>query len=165
MKNTVNPKRVKCERRVYIWVACSSGDCKLLKIQRNGASEHKSTRPLQVIKYGEPLDPLQKDELRTAVEKLRRQMLRKSREYDCQILQERMELLHQAHQVGHEGQRERVFCGSASTVCLFLSGWRNIQRICTNESHSLNPLTFLSNQMHTPPPSDTNGYANQLSIR
>uniref|UniRef100_A0A674MTY3 Janus kinase and microtubule interacting protein 2 n=1 Tax=Takifugu rubripes TaxID=31033 RepID=A0A674MTY3_TAKRU len=41
---------------------------------------------------------LQKDELRTAVEKLRRQMLRKSREYDCQILQERMELLHQAHQ-------------------------------------------------------------------
>uniref|UniRef100_A0A7N6A046 Janus kinase and microtubule-interacting protein C-terminal domain-containing protein n=1 Tax=Anabas testudineus TaxID=64144 RepID=A0A7N6A046_ANATE len=34
--------------------------------------------------------------LRTAVEKLRRQMLRKSREYDCQILQERMELLHQA---------------------------------------------------------------------
>lgn len=54
---------------------------------------------LQVIKYGEPLDERQKDELRTAVEKLRRQMLRKSREYDCQILQERMELLHQAHQV------------------------------------------------------------------
>ncbi|XP_034538707.1 janus kinase and microtubule-interacting protein 2 isoform X1 [Notolabrus celidotus] len=52
----------------------------------------------QVIKYGEPLNELQKDELRTAVEKLRRQMLRKSREYDCQILQERMELLHQAHQ-------------------------------------------------------------------
>uniref|UniRef100_A0A672HGU8 Janus kinase and microtubule-interacting protein 2-like n=1 Tax=Salarias fasciatus TaxID=181472 RepID=A0A672HGU8_SALFA len=45
-----------------------------------------------------PLDELQRDELRTAVEKLRRQMLRKSREYDCQILQERMELLHQAHQ-------------------------------------------------------------------
>lgn len=54
---------------------------------------------LQVIKYGDPLDELQKDELRAAVEKLRRQMLRKSREYDCQILQERMELLHQAHQV------------------------------------------------------------------
>lgn len=53
----------------------------------------------QVIKYGEPLSELQRDELRTAVEKLRRQMLRKSREYDCQILQERMELLHQAHQV------------------------------------------------------------------
>uniref|UniRef100_A0A669CC05 Janus kinase and microtubule interacting protein 2 n=1 Tax=Oreochromis niloticus TaxID=8128 RepID=A0A669CC05_ORENI len=53
---------------------------------------------LQQDKYGEPLDELQRDELRTAVEKLRRQMLRKSREYDCQILQERMELLHQAHQ-------------------------------------------------------------------
>uniref|UniRef100_A0A3Q3FSK1 Janus kinase and microtubule interacting protein 2 n=1 Tax=Labrus bergylta TaxID=56723 RepID=A0A3Q3FSK1_9LABR len=53
---------------------------------------------LTVIKYGEPLDELQRDELRTSVEKLRRQMLRKSREYDCQILQERMELLHQAHQ-------------------------------------------------------------------
>lgn len=53
----------------------------------------------QVIKYDEPLNELQKDELRMAVEKLRRQMLRKSREYDCQILQERMELLHQAHQV------------------------------------------------------------------
>uniref|UniRef100_A0A8D0B4Q9 Janus kinase and microtubule interacting protein 2 n=1 Tax=Sander lucioperca TaxID=283035 RepID=A0A8D0B4Q9_SANLU len=44
-------------------------------------------------------DKVLHDELRTAVEKLRRQMLRKSREYDCQILQERMELLHQAHQV------------------------------------------------------------------
>lgn len=53
----------------------------------------------QVIRYGEPLDELQRDELRSAVEKLRRQMLRKSREYDCQVLQERMELLHQAHQV------------------------------------------------------------------
>lgn len=52
-----------------------------------------------MIKYDEPLNELQKDELRMAVEKLRRQMLRKSREYDCQILQERMELLHQAHQV------------------------------------------------------------------
>uniref|UniRef100_A0A7N6BGX1 Janus kinase and microtubule-interacting protein C-terminal domain-containing protein n=1 Tax=Anabas testudineus TaxID=64144 RepID=A0A7N6BGX1_ANATE len=51
---------------------------------------------LQQDKYGEPLNELQRDELRTAVEKLRRQMLRKSREYDCQILQERMELLHQA---------------------------------------------------------------------
>ena len=60
-----------------------------------------------MIKYGEPLDELQKDELRTSVEKLRRQMLRKSREYDCQILQERMELLHQAHQVGAERQGGR----------------------------------------------------------
>lgn len=52
-----------------------------------------------VIKFGELLSDKQQEELRTAVEKLRRQMLRKSREYDCQILQERMELLQQAHQV------------------------------------------------------------------
>lgn len=52
-----------------------------------------------VIKFGELLSEKQQEELRTAVEKLRRQMLRKSREYDCQILQERMELLQQAHQV------------------------------------------------------------------
>ena len=55
-----------------------------------------------VIKFGELLSEKQQEELRTAVEKLRRQMLRKSREYDCQILQERMELLQQAHQVRME---------------------------------------------------------------
>lgn len=55
-----------------------------------------------VIKFGELLSEKQQEELRTAVEKLRRQMLRKSREYDCQILQERMELLQQAHQVRTE---------------------------------------------------------------
>lgn len=55
-----------------------------------------------VIKFGELLSEKQQEELRTAVEKLRRQMLRKSREYDCQILQERMELLQQAHQVSTE---------------------------------------------------------------
>lgn len=52
-----------------------------------------------MIKFGESLSEKQKDELRSAVEKLRRQMLRKSREFDCQILQERMEMLQQAHQV------------------------------------------------------------------
>uniref|UniRef100_A0A8D3BSZ7 Janus kinase and microtubule interacting protein 2 n=1 Tax=Scophthalmus maximus TaxID=52904 RepID=A0A8D3BSZ7_SCOMX len=66
-----------------------------MQIQELEATLYNS---LQQDKYGEPLDELQRDELRTAVEKLRRQMLRKSREYDCQILQERMELLHQAHQ-------------------------------------------------------------------
>lgn len=60
-----------------------------------------------VIKFGELLSEKQQEELRTAVEKLRRQMLRKSREYDCQILQERMELLQQAHQV-RTGQPDRA---------------------------------------------------------
>ncbi|KAJ0003930.1 hypothetical protein NQD34_010144 [Periophthalmus magnuspinnatus] len=69
-----------------------------MQIQELEATLYNSLQQDKVIKYGEPLNDLQKDELRTAVEKLRRQMLRKSREYDCQILQERMELLHQAHQ-------------------------------------------------------------------
>uniref|UniRef100_A0A3Q4GY52 Janus kinase and microtubule interacting protein 2 n=1 Tax=Neolamprologus brichardi TaxID=32507 RepID=A0A3Q4GY52_NEOBR len=69
-----------------------------MQIQELEATLYNALQQDKVIKYGEPLDELQRDELRTAVEKLRRQMLRKSREYDCQILQERMELLHQAHQ-------------------------------------------------------------------
>lgn len=73
--------------------------CVQQQIQELEATLYNALQQDKVIKYGEPLDELQKDELRTAVEKLRRQMLRKSREYDCQVLQERMELLHQAHQV------------------------------------------------------------------
>ncbi|XP_056129597.1 janus kinase and microtubule-interacting protein 1 isoform X1 [Lampris incognitus] len=46
----------------------------------------------------ESLTDRQRAELRLAVDKLRRQILRQSRQYDSQILQERMELLHQAHQ-------------------------------------------------------------------
>lgn len=69
------------------------------QIQELEATLYNALQQDKVIKYGEPLSELQRDELRTAVEKLRRQMLRKSREYDCQVLQERMELLHQAHQV------------------------------------------------------------------
>ncbi|XP_039519603.1 janus kinase and microtubule-interacting protein 2 isoform X1 [Pimephales promelas] len=69
-----------------------------MQIQELEATLYNALQQDKVIKYGEPLDELQKDELRSAVERLRRQMLRKSREYDCQVLQERMELLHQAHQ-------------------------------------------------------------------
>ncbi|KAJ3587181.1 hypothetical protein NHX12_010779 [Muraenolepis orangiensis] len=46
----------------------------------------------------ESLSERQREQLRLAVEKLRRQILRQSRQYDSQILQERMELLQQAHQ-------------------------------------------------------------------
>ncbi|KAK1787988.1 hypothetical protein P4O66_016458, partial [Electrophorus voltai] len=70
-----------------------------MQIQELEATLYNALQQDRVIKFGEPLSELQRDELRMAVEKLRRQMLRKSREYDCQVLQERMELLHQAHQV------------------------------------------------------------------
>lgn len=96
--------------------------CVQQQIQELEATLYNALQQEKVIKYGDPLDELQKDELRTAVEKLRRQMLRKSREYDCQILQERMELLHQAHQVlklslslfiEHIGGGEGSFCGQS----------------------------------------------------
>uniref|UniRef100_A0A8C5CY28 Janus kinase and microtubule interacting protein 1 n=1 Tax=Gadus morhua TaxID=8049 RepID=A0A8C5CY28_GADMO len=47
----------------------------------------------------EALSERQREELRLAVDRLRRQILRQSRQYDSQILQERMEMLQQAHQV------------------------------------------------------------------
>uniref|UniRef100_A0A8C6TFJ0 Uncharacterized protein n=1 Tax=Neogobius melanostomus TaxID=47308 RepID=A0A8C6TFJ0_9GOBI len=46
----------------------------------------------------ESLGERQREELQLAVDKLRRQMLRQSRQYDSQILQERMELLQKAQQ-------------------------------------------------------------------
>lgn len=49
----------------------------------------------------ESLNEVQREDLRAAVEKVRRQILRQSREFDSQILHERMELLQQAQQVTH----------------------------------------------------------------
>ncbi|MEE6479536.1 hypothetical protein FKM82_012280 [Ascaphus truei] len=69
-----------------------------MRIQELEATLYNALQQETVIKFGELLNDKQQDELRMAVEKLRRQMLRKSREFDCQILQERMELLQQAHQ-------------------------------------------------------------------
>ncbi|KAM4677409.1 janus kinase and microtubule-interacting protein 2 [Discoglossus pictus] len=69
-----------------------------MRIQELEATLYNTLQQEPVIKFGELLNDKQQDELRMAVEKLRRQMLRKSREFDCQILQERMELLQQAHQ-------------------------------------------------------------------
>ncbi|KAM4674814.1 janus kinase and microtubule-interacting protein 1 isoform 7-T8 [Amazona ochrocephala] len=53
----------------------------------------------------ESLTEAQREDLRAAVEKVRRQILRQSREFDSQILHERMELLQQAQQdyVHHTG--------------------------------------------------------------
>ncbi|CAB1352976.1 unnamed protein product, partial [Coregonus sp. 'balchen'] len=77
----------------------SALDQAYVQIQELEATLYNALQQDKVIGYGEPLSDMQKDELRTSVEKLRRQMLRKSREFDCQVLAERMERLHQAHQV------------------------------------------------------------------
>uniref|UniRef100_A0A669DU33 Janus kinase and microtubule interacting protein 1 n=1 Tax=Oreochromis niloticus TaxID=8128 RepID=A0A669DU33_ORENI len=56
----------------------------------------------------ESLTDRQREELRLAVDKLRRQILRQSRQYDSQILQERMELLQQAQQVRLKTNPDRI---------------------------------------------------------
>uniref|UniRef100_A0AAQ4QHE7 Janus kinase and microtubule interacting protein 2 n=1 Tax=Gasterosteus aculeatus aculeatus TaxID=481459 RepID=A0AAQ4QHE7_GASAC len=101
-KKVPHRKEMFCKQKGYLEEELdyrkTAMDQAYMQIQELEATLYNALQQDKVIKYGEPLDELQKDELRTAVEKLRRQMLRKSREFDCQILQERMELLHQAHQ-------------------------------------------------------------------
>ncbi|CAB1316759.1 unnamed protein product [Coregonus sp. 'balchen'] len=58
------------------------------QIQELEATLYNALQQDKVIGYGEPLSDMQKDELRTSVEKLRRQMLRKSREFDCQRIRD-----------------------------------------------------------------------------
>lgn len=95
------------------------------RIQELEATLYNALQQETVIKFGELLSDKQQEELRTAVEKLRRQMLRKSREYDCQILQERMELLQQAHQV-----RTKPHIGVVNPKHMGLSNKHNSSRDC-----------------------------------
>ncbi|MEJ1284115.1 janus kinase and microtubule interacting protein 2 [Cricetulus griseus] len=96
-----------------------------MRIQELEATLYNALQQETVIKFGELLSDKQQEELRTAVEKLRRQMLRKSREYDCQILQERMELLQQAHQV-----RTKPHIGVVNPKHMGLSNKHNSSRDC-----------------------------------
>uniref|UniRef100_A0A8C0FHE9 Janus kinase and microtubule interacting protein 1 n=1 Tax=Bubo bubo TaxID=30461 RepID=A0A8C0FHE9_BUBBB len=65
----------------------------------------------------ESLTEAQREDLRAAVEKVRRQILRQSREFDSQILHERMELLQQAQQLSSDFQ-EASFLLFLHCVCL-----------------------------------------------
>lgn len=56
---------------------------------------------------GEALSEDQREDLQAAVEKVRRQILRQSREFDSQILRSRLELLQQAQQVRPRPPRPR----------------------------------------------------------
>ncbi|XP_071982211.1 janus kinase and microtubule-interacting protein 1 isoform X5 [Engystomops pustulosus] len=69
-----------------------------MKIQELEATLYNALQHEPGRRVSECLNETQREDLRAAVEKLRRQILRQSREFDCQILHERMELLHQAHQ-------------------------------------------------------------------
>ncbi|KAM4049405.1 janus kinase and microtubule-interacting protein 1 isoform 6-T8 [Anomaloglossus baeobatrachus] len=69
-----------------------------MKIQELEATLYNALQHEPGRRVSECLNEAQREDLRAAVEKLRRQILRQSREFDCQILHERMELLHQAQQ-------------------------------------------------------------------
>ncbi|XP_072351631.1 janus kinase and microtubule-interacting protein 2-like isoform X4 [Scyliorhinus torazame] len=69
-----------------------------MQIQELEATLYNTLQQCPGNKVSESLTEVQKEELKLAVEKWRRQVLRQSREYDGQILQERLELLQHAHQ-------------------------------------------------------------------
>ncbi|XP_069600918.1 janus kinase and microtubule-interacting protein 1 isoform X3 [Ranitomeya imitator] len=69
-----------------------------MKIQELEATLYNALQHEPGRRVSECLNEAQREDLRAAVEKLRRQILRQSREFDTQILHERMELLHQAQQ-------------------------------------------------------------------
>uniref|UniRef100_A0A4W3JKY6 Janus kinase and microtubule interacting protein 1 n=1 Tax=Callorhinchus milii TaxID=7868 RepID=A0A4W3JKY6_CALMI len=69
------------------------------QIQELEATLYNTLQQCPGSRVSESLSDKQKEELKLAVEKWRRQVLRQSREYDGQILQERQELLQHANQV------------------------------------------------------------------
>uniref|UniRef100_A0A8C5LSV1 Janus kinase and microtubule interacting protein 1 n=1 Tax=Leptobrachium leishanense TaxID=445787 RepID=A0A8C5LSV1_9ANUR len=69
-----------------------------MKIQDLEATLYNALQQDPGRRVSEYLNESQREDLRAAVEKVRRQILRQSREFDTQILHERMELLHQAQQ-------------------------------------------------------------------
>ncbi|KAM7168845.1 janus kinase and microtubule-interacting protein 1 isoform 7-T12 [Macrochelys suwanniensis] len=72
-----------------------------MKIQELEATLYNALQQDPGRRASESLNEVQREDLRAAVEKVRRQILRQSREFDSQILHERMELLQQAQQVTH----------------------------------------------------------------
>ncbi|XP_070148560.1 janus kinase and microtubule-interacting protein 2-like isoform X3 [Ovis canadensis] len=69
------------------------------KIQELEATLYDALQQEPGRRASEALSEGQREDLQAAVEKLHRQILRQSREFDSQILPERMELLQQAQQV------------------------------------------------------------------
>lgn len=69
------------------------------KIQELEATLYNALQQEPGRRASEALSEGQREDLQAAVEKVRRQILRQSRESDSQVLRERMELLQQAQQV------------------------------------------------------------------
>ncbi|XP_013362202.1 PREDICTED: janus kinase and microtubule-interacting protein 2-like [Chinchilla lanigera] len=68
------------------------------KIQDLEATLYNALQQEPGLRASEALSAGQREDLQAAVEKVRRQILRQSREFDSQILRERMEMLQQAQQ-------------------------------------------------------------------
>ncbi|MBZ3887039.1 Janus kinase and microtubule-interacting protein 1 [Sciurus carolinensis] len=73
-----------------------------LKIQDLEATLYNALQQEPGRRASEALSAGQREDLQAAVEKVRRQILRQSREFDSQVLRERTELLRQAQQVRQE---------------------------------------------------------------
>uniref|UniRef100_A0A8C8VKE4 Janus kinase and microtubule interacting protein 2 n=1 Tax=Pelusios castaneus TaxID=367368 RepID=A0A8C8VKE4_9SAUR len=73
-----------------------------MKIQELEATLYNTLQQDPSRLASESLNEVQREDLQAAVEKVRRQILRQSREFDSQILHERMELLQRAHQLRAE---------------------------------------------------------------
>lgn len=69
------------------------------KIQELEATLYDALQQEPGQRADEALSAGQREALQASVEKVRRQILRQSREFDSQVLRERMELLQQAQQV------------------------------------------------------------------
>uniref|UniRef100_A0AAV2MIF7 Janus kinase and microtubule-interacting protein C-terminal domain-containing protein n=1 Tax=Knipowitschia caucasica TaxID=637954 RepID=A0AAV2MIF7_KNICA len=76
-----------------------------MRIQELEATLYSALQREEEVGRTESLSERQRDELQMAVEKHRRHVLRQSRQFDSQILQERMELLQQAQQTGEPASR------------------------------------------------------------
>uniref|UniRef100_A0A4X2M4V0 Janus kinase and microtubule interacting protein 1 n=1 Tax=Vombatus ursinus TaxID=29139 RepID=A0A4X2M4V0_VOMUR len=85
-----------------------------MKIQDLEATLYSALQQEPGRRANEALSEAQREDLRAAVEKVRRQIMRQSREFDSQILHERMELLQQAQQVTGKGTSLGVFLENMS---------------------------------------------------
>uniref|UniRef100_A0A674IU50 Janus kinase and microtubule interacting protein 1 n=1 Tax=Terrapene triunguis TaxID=2587831 RepID=A0A674IU50_9SAUR len=91
-----------------------------MKIQELEATLYNALQQDSGRRASESLNEVQREDLRAAVEKVRRQILRQSREFDSQILHERMELLQQAQQLINRALKEES--ERDLEVMLFLPG-------------------------------------------
>lgn len=117
------------------------------KIQELEATLYDALQQEPGHKAGGALSAGQREDLQAAVEKVRRQILRQSREFDSQVLRERMELLQQAQQV----RRPRALLAPLGLSVLAPAGLRGHLLGPQASQHPLGTLSLpLPITPHTP---------------